>query len=95
MVYDWHAMKNNTLETTPEEITFDIELTDTFGGEANYCWVRRATLKAPATISDRSLVRRAKEALGLHGPHKKENMGETIALRPVGACIICFIKPQY
>ena len=28
-------------------ITFDVEYTDTFGGEANYCWVRRATVTVP------------------------------------------------
>ena len=27
--------------------TFDVEYTDTFGGEANYCWVRRAKVSVP------------------------------------------------
>jgi hypothetical protein len=27
--------------------TFNVEYTDTFGGEANYCWVRRATVTMP------------------------------------------------
>lgn len=26
--------------------TYQIEVTDTFGGEANYCWVRRYTVRA-------------------------------------------------
>jgi hypothetical protein len=26
---------------------YEIELTDTFGGEANYCWVKRATVHVP------------------------------------------------
>jgi hypothetical protein len=26
--------------------TFNIEITDTFGGEANYCWVKRYTVTA-------------------------------------------------
>lgn len=26
--------------------TYDIEVTDTFGGEANYCWVDRYTIEA-------------------------------------------------
>lgn len=58
-----------------------IEYTDTFGGEANYSWVRRATVTMPelthygydgATgyaranrIYNRELMRRAKAALGL------------------------------
>ncbi len=27
--------------------TYDVEYTDTFGGQANYCWVRRATVTVP------------------------------------------------
>lgn len=27
--------------------TFQVEYTDTFGGEANYCWVKRATITVP------------------------------------------------
>ena len=27
--------------------SYDVEYTDTFGGEANYCWVRRAVVAVP------------------------------------------------
>lgn len=27
--------------------TYEIEITDTFGGEANYCWVKRDTITMP------------------------------------------------
>ncbi len=27
--------------------TYDVEYTDTFSGEANYCWVKRATVTMP------------------------------------------------
>lgn len=27
--------------------TYDVEYTDTAGGEANYCWVRRAKIRVP------------------------------------------------
>jgi hypothetical protein len=63
--------------------TYDIELTDTFAGEANYCWVQRATVQMPelthygydgATnyakanrIFNRELMRRAKAEMGLTG----------------------------
>lgn len=80
---------------TKETIKFEIELTDTFGGDANYSWVKRATIEAPADISDRALIRRAKSEIGLCGPHRKSDIGETIELRPYGACIVCFITPQY
>jgi hypothetical protein len=26
---------------------YDVEYTDTFGGEANYCWVKRAVIHVP------------------------------------------------
>ena len=84
-------MKHTTLET----VTFDIELTDTFSGEANYSWIKRATIEAPSTITDRALIRRAKQAVGICGPHRKQLGGELIALYPLGACIVCFITPRY
>lgn len=63
--------------------TYDIELTDTFGGEANYSWVRRATVAMPELthygydggtnyakankVYQRELMKRAKAAMGLTG----------------------------
>lgn len=63
--------------------TYDVEYTDTFGGEANYCWVRRATVSMPELthyrydggtnyvktnrVHRRELMRRAKAAVGLTG----------------------------
>ena len=60
-----------------------IEYTDTFGGEANYAWVRRATVTMPELTHygydgangyakanrayERELMRRAKAAVGLTG----------------------------
>lgn len=62
---------------------YDVELTDTFGGEANYCWVRRAVVEMPELthygydggtnyakanrIFQRELMRKAKAAVGLTG----------------------------
>jgi len=71
---------------------FQIELTDTFGGGANYLWVRRAEFEAPEDASDRLLVRRGKRALGISDQrHKTEQWGETIALQFPGQCIVAFI----
>lgn len=75
---------------------YNLEYTDTFGGEANYSWVRRATIEAPSDISDLALVRRAKRALDLSGVScRRESWGDTIALRPYGSCTIAFITPNY
>lgn len=61
----------------------EIEYTDTFGGEANYSWVKRAVVTMPELthygydggtnyakankIYQRELVKRAKAAVGLTG----------------------------
>ena len=45
-----------------------VEVTDTFGGEANYCWVRRYTLpKIYAKKSKLAVVREAKRLAGWSG----------------------------
>lgn len=61
----------------------DVEYTDTFGGEANYSWVRRHTITMPELTHygydggngyakanrtyNRELMKRAKAAVGLTG----------------------------
>ena len=32
--------------------SYAVEYTDTFAGEANYCWIKRATISIPAMASD-------------------------------------------
>ena len=62
---------------------YEIEYTDTFGGEANYSWAKRATVNMPELthygydgalgytkankVFTRELMRRAKAAMGLTG----------------------------
>jgi hypothetical protein len=69
-----------------------IEYTDTFSGEANYSWKQSATFEAPDTASTPLLVRRGKRALGLSGPHRTEEWGDTIAVYPRGTCTVAFIS---
>lgn len=72
---------------------YEIELTDTFGGEANYSWVKRAELDVEGDVSDLALVRRAKAAVGCNGlKARKEDWGDEICLRFVGVCQILFIR---
>lgn len=63
--------------------TYQVEYTDTFGGEANYSWVQRHTVTVPELthygydgttgftranrIAKRELMRRAKALVGLTG----------------------------
>jgi len=67
-----------------------IEHTDTFGGEANYCWARR--WHTSKQLTDRQSVRLAKRLTGLTGhPCRVENMGEMVAIYPRGICQVVFI----
>lgn len=78
---------------TPNTLaTFDAEVTDTYGGETNYGWVRRASFQAPQDASDTALVRMGKAALGMTGQRcVRSTYGDTIQLDVVGACIRAFI----
>jgi hypothetical protein len=68
----------------------NVEVTDTFSGEANYSWVRRYSVDASS--SDTAIIRRAKAAAGWNGIRcTKENYGDMIKLKPSGMCQVMFI----
>lgn len=70
------------------------EMTDTFGGESNYSWVRRGVVDTHEgeDFSDLAAIRRVKKEIGWNGLRcKVDNYGDTIALYPVGMCQVCFI----
>lgn len=74
-----------------------IEVTDTFGGDANYCWVRRGTTRAK---SRRGLIAAAKTLAGWHGWCRVNvsDMGDTMEIRPTessGVCQVAFITWEY
>ena len=73
-------------------MTFQCELTDTFGGEANYSWVNRADIELADNATQRSIVIAAKKALGLTGTRcRKVDFGDMIALYPVNCNMVAFI----
>ena len=75
---------------------WNVELTDTFSGEANYSWVRRDSFELPASASDRRIITTAKAALGLTGQRcRRFDHGEGFELRPVGSCTVAFVLPSY
>jgi len=49
------------------------EMTDLYCGEANYGWVRRASITVPENATDRVIVRRVKSALGIPGVRAQTN----------------------
>jgi hypothetical protein len=60
---------------------YDVEITDTFGGEANYSWVHRHTLNLPDGASDRAIVKAVAKPLGdnLDGWRTKREALEALA----------------
>ena len=70
------------------------EITDTYGGESNYSWVKRGEFES--NKSNLSIVRRVKSELGYNGIRcKVVDFGDTIALYPYGKCIVIFINFEY
>lgn len=76
----------------PGPTTYNIEVTDTFGHEPNYAWVRRYELTVPDGTSWGAVVRRAKRLIGWSGVRcTRVDYGDMTELRPVGECMVCFI----
>lgn len=67
-----------------------IELTDTFGGEANYSWVRRESFDCDG-MTDRQIEHKARALVGLTGVRcDREDYGDMVAWRPRDACVVAF-----
>lgn len=60
---------------------YEIEVTDTFGGEANYVWVRRGTTRAQ---SRRGQIEAAKKLAGWVGwcRVRVDDFGDSLTIRP-------------
>lgn len=70
-----------------------LEKTDTYGGEANYCWVKRETFEIPEELSNLAIVRRAKAWAGWNGWRcDVENYGDQLTIRPRGVCQVMFVS---
>ena len=75
---------------------WSVELTDTFGGQANYSWCEREQIDLPDTATDRQIITAAKAALGLTGTRcRRYAIGEGFELRPSGVCQVAFVVPRY
>lgn len=68
-----------------------VEITDTFGGEANYCWVRRYEFFCEE-MKDREIMKKIKHLAGWTGIKvEREDYGDTWTIRPRKLCQICFV----
>lgn len=70
--------------------TYEYEYTDTFGGEANYCWVRRGKVTANDFTH---AIRKVKKELGITCRTRKVmDTGDMVRHDLVGCCQCIFIN---
>ena len=73
-------------------VTAELELTDTYQGEANYAWVKRVTMDLNADEKTSQIIRKLKAKMGIsHLRHRKEDLGDMVRLRFDGLCMVGFI----
>lgn len=68
--------------------TYHIEITDTFGGEANYTWKREYLVKASSARGAIGILSRKDGA----GWRKEWGGGDTMRYNLKGACVCCFVS---
>lgn len=74
----------------------NIEITDTFAGEANYSWRRKSSLELPDNKSDSAIIRQVKKAIGWNNLRTRvDKFGDLIQLTPYRECVTCFISFEY
>ena len=72
------------------ELPYAWEYTDTFGGEANYSWVRRGTVHARDLRTATRLARAAAGMTGARGCYCE--IGDGSEWRPTGICTVLFVN---
>lgn len=71
--------------------SFTVEYTDTFGGEANYCWVKRATFTLDS-YTNRTIIRKAKALMGLTNVRgRTEDYGDMLKFTPYKSNTVMFV----
>lgn len=79
--------------TANHTCTVSYEYTDTFGGEANYAWVKRGEFQDSPRTPDNLIVKKVKALVGLTGVKcKRTHYGDMIELRPYGSATVLFIN---
>lgn len=73
---------------------FFAEYTDTFGGEANYCWVKRANFEMNSDATMRNILQRARKELGLTGAKGDivGDFGDEYHWTPRNCCTILMVR---
>jgi hypothetical protein len=72
---------------------YTVEYTDTFGGEANYAWVKRDNFLVEPTAPLSFVKGFAKNLMGLKGVRGTwEDYGDTLKFTPRGSCTVLFVS---
>jgi hypothetical protein len=70
-----------------------VTVTDTYGGEANFAWVKRNVINLPDNATDLQIVRLAKKALGWNGLRCNTwNQFDGFTLNPHGLNMVMFVE---
>jgi len=73
-------------------VKYNVEYTDTFGGEANYCWVKRDSFLLEADCKLKLIKAFAKDLIGLRGVRGTwEDYGDMLKFTPRGSCTVLFV----
>jgi hypothetical protein len=79
-----------------ETYEVEFEMTDTFGGERNYSWVKRATVQIEVGTSSRAIMRRLKAFAGYTGlKGRSYDHGDMGEFRPWRACLVASWQVVY
>ena len=71
--------------------TAHVEMTDTFGGEANYSWVNRYEFEC-GNMTDAQVERKARKLVGLSGVRtRRQDLGDMVRWDIPCACICAFL----
>lgn len=73
-------------------MTYLVEYTDTFGGEPNYCWVRRAVVRG--VEGKRAVLKEARRLVGLTGAKGKivADYGDEWHWTPNGCATVLMVR---
>lgn len=70
----------------------NVTITDTFGGEANYGWVKNYEFNLNDNVSQRTITYHAKKATGMTGVKSDTyDYGESLTIRPRGYHQVIFV----
>jgi len=77
-----------------KKLQFIVEKTDTFCGEANYCFVHREVCEIALPASTRKIVQTAKKSVNLSGVRckKRWDTNEELRYDVIGTAICFFIS---